>query len=306
MSKGRLLVVHTGGIGDFLLFCPTLRRLSGDYGADNIELLGRPERLELAVEAGLAHATHDIERSQFESLFTHPHDRIRAFLARFDACIAWMRDDGTLQRAVSGCGVRESRFFPGLPPENWARHASAYYAECLGYPEPVYGEGRPLLELAPALEMPGYTVDMAIHPGSGSPRKNWPIENFLAVARRLEAEGRRVDWLLGPAEEALVRQLTGEMLPHTRGGRGKERPILTLSRLIDMARVLAGARQYIGNDSGISHLAAAVGCPTIAIFGPTNPAVWAPRGHHVHVITGIPWPSREDVQSLLVRERNIK
>jgi len=72
-------------------------------------------------------------------------------------------------------------------------------------------------------------------------------------------------------------------------------PPMPLARL---GRTLARARLYIGNDSGITHLAAAAGCPTLAIFGPTNPAVWAPRGANVRVIQGKEgFPTAEEVLS---------
>lgn len=67
-------------------------------------------------------------------------------------------------------------------------------------------------------------------------------------------------------------------------------PLLHAESLVELARSLAGARLYIGNDSGVSHLAAAVGCPTVVLFGPTDPRVWAPRGGHVTVVRGMPWP----------------
>lgn len=60
--------------------------------------------------------------------------------------------------------------------------------------------------------------------------------------------------------------------------------------LVELSRHLAAARLYLGNDSGVSHLAAAVGCPTVAVFGPTEPRVWAPRGARVKVLKGDPWP----------------
>jgi ADP-heptose:LPS heptosyltransferase len=56
--------------------------------------------------------------------------------------------------------------------------------------------------------------------------------------------------------------------------------------LYELACWLASARVYIGNDSGITHLAAAVGTPVVAIFGATDPAVWAPRGDRVSVVGG--------------------
>ncbi len=106
----------------------------------------------------------------------------------------------------------------------------------------------------------------AIHPFSGSARKNWPLKNFEAIARLLELE-LRVEWAAGPEET----------LPQARRFDG----------LDELAAWLAGARLYIGNDSGISHLAAAVGTPAVVLFGPTDPRVWAPRGNGVRVIEGL-------------------
>ncbi len=110
---------------------------------------------------------------------------------------------------------------------------------------------------------------MVIHPGSGGAGKNWPLERFVAVARTLESQGRSVHWSIGPAEREAGMDAPGVKLD--------------TGALVELAGALAAARLYIGNDSGITHLAAAVGCPTVAVFGPTEPAVWAPRGGHVWV-----------------------
>lgn len=101
----------------------------------------------------------------------------------------------------------------------------------------------------------------AIHPFSGSPRKNWPLERFRAVCRSLPIP---VQFCAGPEEplENAVR----------------------ISNLYDLGCWLSEAEFYIGNDSGISHLAAAFGTPVYALFGPTDPAIWSPRGRNVHVI----------------------
>ncbi len=93
---------------------------------------------------------------------------------------------------------------------------------------------------------------LAIHPYSGSAAKNWPLHRFEALAK-LEP----FEWCQDRFED-----------------------------LDDLADWLAGARLFVGNDSGITHLAAAVGTPTLVLFGPTDPAVWAPRG--ARVIRGQP------------------
>ena len=101
------------------------------------------------------------------------------------------------------------------------------------------------LGAAPHIACPPQTrTRLAIHPYSGSISKNWPLERFEALAG------------LAPCEWC-----------HDR-----------FEDLGDLADWLAGARLYVGNDSGVTHLAAAVGTPTLALFGRTDPAVWAPRG----------------------------
>jgi len=110
-----------------------------------------------------------------------------------------------------------------------------------------------------------------IHPGSGSPRKNWPMGNFLALSADLKARGHRVFWIRGPAEAGSGESFTWPQ-------------VLDLPALGELARALSGARLFVGNDSGVSHLAAAVGTPTAALFGPTNPLVWRPDGGPVAVV----------------------
>jgi len=110
----------------------------------------------------------------------------------------------------------------------------------------------------PRIALSGSRHDAVIlHPFSGSAQKNWPLGHFRELASQLP----NVEWTCGP-EDRLdgARQFSG---------------------LADLARWLSGARLYIGNDSGITHLAAAVDTPTLALFGPTDPAIWCPAGRHV-------------------------
>jgi ADP-heptose:LPS heptosyltransferase len=114
---------------------------------------------------------------------------------------------------------------------------------------------------------PGF---LALHPGSGSSRKNWPAERFARLVE-LHAGGR--PWLLvaGPAEGGVadrLARLPGAVL-------ARELPLRVLGAALSRAGL------YIGNDSGVSHLAAAYGTPSLVLFGPTDPDVWAPWGPHV-------------------------
>lgn len=108
-----------------------------------------------------------------------------------------------------------------------------------------------------------------IHPFASSPAKRWPLEKFRAVAAQL---GMPVQWCAGPEE-----QLDGAV---------------RFDDLYELGCWIAKARVYIGNDSGISHLAAAVGTSVVAIFLDSDPHIWSPRGRHVQVLVK---PSVADV-----------
>lgn len=127
-------------------------------------------------------------------------------------------------------------------------------------------EGRPLV---------------ALHPGSGGRWKCWPAERFAAVASAL---ARRADAQLllvsGPADAEIV-QTFRNSVEATRVIEAASLPVCQL------AAILARCSLFIGNDSGVTHLAAAVGCPTLALFGPTDDRVWGPRGTHVTILRGV-------------------
>jgi len=280
MIVSRLAIVHAGGIGDFLCTLPAIRK---QPPGRTIDLIGDPQRLQLAVDAGLARRALSTRETGFDSLFGEPDDRARAYFGRMQAALVWMRDeDGRLRQALSSLGIRDVHCHPGLPPDDWPRHAADYYAERSGL-DPCYEgtEDRLLDAAGPLLPLQGRCGwDVAIHTGSGSAAKNWPMDRFQAVAEALRSVGRKVAWLAGPAEIERGQSAAGAVYEDS---------------LSQLARRLAATRLYIGNDSGITHLAAAVGCPTIAIFGPTNSRRWAPRGGHVRMVQGAPWPAADEV-----------
>ncbi len=275
------LSIFTGGIGDCLLVGPAFAHLR-EQGP--LDLAGNPERLALIQAAGACDAIHNLDRIEFHTAFDKPSPKLRDFVHEYDCVIVWMRDDGEIKKAIQNCGVSNVQVFPGLPPEHWQSHATDYYTSCV---DPARREPRPPLRIANwEDETPAESHDVIIHPGSGSPNKNWPIENFVTVANHLEKTGRHVAWIQGPAETALEYPTNAA--------------IIEADSLMAIAQQLAKANLYIGNDSGITHLAAATGCATVAIFGPTDPAIWAPRGDHVCVATNYPWPTQEVIMEVLV------
>jgi glycosyl transferase family 9 (putative heptosyltransferase) len=125
----------------------------------------------------------------------------------------------------------------------------------------------------PRIPVPAVPIEnfVVIHPFASSPKKTWPLENFRAVAANLDLP---VKWCAGPQERL--------------------DDAVRIDDLYELGCWLAAARVYIGNDSGIAHLAAAVGVPVVAIFLSTDPCVWAPRGDHVAVLRS---PAVEEVCS---------
>lgn len=264
------LVVHSGGIGDLILCCPSIAHLATQGPVD---LLGHPDRVQLAVAGGIARTAYDLDRVDFASLYATPSVRLKTFLTSYDRAVVWLRDPGEIENAFRDAGIADVHCFAGIPPQAWKGHASEYYLDCIHAPP------QPPVHLS---VQPGKVAhDVLIHPGSGGSKKNWPTANYAALSAALIERGRNVTWCLGPAEEDLVTPIRAN--------------VLRCTSLAELAGHLANAALYVGNDAGITHLAAAVGCATIALFGPTDPTVWAPQGEHVTVLRGTPWPEVEAV-----------
>jgi ADP-heptose:LPS heptosyltransferase len=119
-----------------------------------------------------------------------------------------------------------------------------------------------------------------LHPGSGGAAKVWPADNFLRLVQQNKAIADRVIFLLGGDAEREACEKIQKALTH-------RMTVVNLCGRLgfhELAGVLGGAELYIGNDSGPSHLAAYCGTPAFIIFGPhSDPAIWAPRGPHVHI-----------------------
>jgi len=132
---------------------------------------------------------------------------------------------------------------------------------------------------------------VAVHPGSGGRRKCWPARRFAELAGRLDAPVLLIE---GPADADACREFFQTVPPSCPVLRGTDLPLPRL------AAFLMESRGYIGNDSGVSHLAAALGAPTVAVFGPTDPAVWAPLGPRVAAVApqnDDDWPTVDEVHA---------
>jgi hypothetical protein len=274
------LIIRPGGIGDCILSLPAMERL-GDRGAGLQSCGRRPRRppdVDLRRSSGEAEAcatksTTEVWVASANVPLIRFADSVRAIaqtgldllgipdrepppgildaLARFDSIVSWYGTQRPeFRTSVAGLPFR---FLDALPDRSGV-HAADFFLRQVG---PDSGPAIPRIECPPTER----AAFVAIHPFSGSAKKNWPIERFRDLARSLAAPVR---WCAGPEEPLEDAQ--------------------RFDNLYDLACWLRSARLYIGNDSGITHLAAAVGTPVVALFGPTDPAIWAPRGERVSVV----------------------
>ena len=271
------LVYHAGALGDFITTFPALRFWKERMHEDHIVLLGKPAFGELAREAGLIDKWLDLDERMHLPLF---HDRFSpeadALLSRFSSALLFSDEDSPLVKNVRASGIKRIHAQPPFPEQ--AIHAVDYHLSMLANPVTLSVEERtPRIAVAQKAIAASYAIMpadrpfIAIHSGSGSQKKNWPFERFLNVADTLRQKGFAIAWLQGPAEE-------GWPFPaHDTVVGERSLPVI--------AGLLSRSRLFMGNDSGMTHLAASVNCPTIALFGPSDPVVWAPRGALVRVIS---------------------
>jgi heptosyltransferase-3 len=312
-----LLIIHRGSLGDFLLLLPTLGALRCSFPEARIEILGRPEILSL-VKPGLADSIASVERASLVPFFEDSTDlpeKESRFFSSFDAVLAYITDpEQTFRHNLERLGIETIVISPPFPPDNEKLHVGRYLFESIGIfleREPAPDHIFECAETTPSQEARGYGFEtqvssggllhfknneiqwardslasalpgrrpiIAVHPGSGSERKCWPPEKFERLTQWLRKQGDYdVLLILGPADERLVKHMT--VLAGTLGC-----AIADSLPLRHLAALLSQCRAYAGNDSGVTHLAAATGAPTLCIFGPTDPALWAPPGAHVRII----------------------
>ncbi len=277
MSK-RILILRPGAIGDTLLTFPLLRALKALSA--HITLVSNPAVLPLAQHFGLADAVFDYGTLAWSTLFSPSGVRssfVQNMLQHTDTAICWLRDlDGVVEHNIRKTGVAHVIIAPGRPDEASETHIVAYLANTLGM---SLAEQEMTWPFLPRLSSTTRTV--AIHPGSGGAAKCWPIESFANVITELGRQQIPVLLLAGPADtERLATLLKLIATPPT----PSLLKIMTNAPLVNVAKQLKNCSVYLGNDSGITHLAAMIGLPTIALFGPSDPNVWRPVGPHIYVL----------------------
>jgi ADP-heptose:LPS heptosyltransferase len=245
-----VIVLRPGALGDTLLALPALRALRWHF---------RPVRL--AAHAGAARLLAELGEVDQGLAFDDPElGWVFREAPPTEPVVAWMH-------AAGAPALRWALLVaPARPADE--EHAARYLVRTLS----TIGIEPAEIDDSPLRVAPVASEEVLVHVGSGSPRKNWPAERFAAVIRAVDGPVRLI---VGEADALPVRALDALL--------GYRVPRLEQVPLDELVARLAGCRAYLGNDSGVSHLAGLSGAPSVVLFGPTSPSMWRPLGPAVTV-----------------------
>lgn len=283
----RILVIRGGALGDFILTLPAIKLLRDRFPETHLEILGYAHIVALAENRFYANATRSIEAAQLARFFAKSSElpaELVDYFGRFDLIVSYLFDpDEIFGRNLRRCGDFE--FIVGSPKIFTDEHAAIQLArpletiglklECAAahlFPNDADRTAASALGNAPKPQI-------ALHPGSGSPTKNWPLERWREIGSWILTEIPSSSLLVvgGEADRSQLEELR-RVWKDSRVRFAVDQPLPVLAAL------LAESSFFLGHDSGISHLAAAVDARCLLLFGPTDPAVWAPINSGVEVL----------------------
>lgn len=293
-----------GAIGDFLLTLPVIAALKQHFPGARLEILGYPGIASLAVAGGLADQVRFIESPTLAGFFTS--DAVLDpgwchYFSETDLIVSFLHDpnrifEGNVKRVSHAPFIQG----PHRPDEGVNLHATNVFLNALESIGIHKSDPVPRLHIPVSTELKWMTGDwIAMHPGSGSARKNWAHEKWVQLIEQVvDATNWRILLAGGEAESQRLKDLSGSF--------SKERitPALQLP-LPQLAQMLFLCKLFVGHDSGISHLAAALGLPGLVLWGPTHPEIWRPRSGEFEILTsetGLNGLSVKDVYEKMERK----
>ena len=289
-AASRILVIRAGALGDFVLTLPLIECVRKHFPDAMITLAGYRDIAILALEAGLADEIVRVDDALFAPLFSEgpsATEELRAFAARFDrGIVVWHDASRRIAQGLRVAGLDDVLHIDPIPAEGDAVHSISHMLSQLpkawgsDWAEPLHCPA----SAARRSDMRERFGNCAVvHPGSGGrgADRNWPAERFAQVCDTLAAAGMPCVIPQGPADEQAVADTLASCVD------AEPRVAVDLS-VPELAALLAEARVCVGNDSGVTHLAAAVGTRTVAVFGATDSVVWRPSGRDVRLLRAVP------------------
>lgn len=289
-----VVMIHPGGLGDVLLATQAMVRLRTRFPNHRLVLCAEDHVARLLLACRIVDEWTSVQGRDCADLFAGVEmvtGQLRIWLEDCDLAIGWAQDlDGKLTETMKSFGVREVILCSPFSITVQATHQCDRFLETIGE-RPSEDEGavllmvtEPILKIGwSCLESVGLSTKQSLvilHPGSGSVHKCVAPEVLAPVIHALQSIGATPVILEGPTDREQVEWLLRSC---------RESPIVL--RNLDIrtaAGVLAHAQLFVGQDSGMTHLAGLIGVRVVALFGPTDPARWAPRGPHVTVVQGPP------------------
>ena len=280
-SAGKILVIRGGAIGDFILTLPAIAALRTQFPQAQLEVLGYPHIVQLASAAGLVNRVQSIEARALAGFFARNgtlEPDLADYFSEFDLIVSYLFDpDGIFRTNIARCSPAQFIAGPHRPDERQEVHATRVYLKPLERLAIFDADHVPRLSLS----TPGGAPNrLALHPGSGSEKKNWPEERWADLLQLL-LQHTNLELLVvgGEAEGERLQRLTAA-LPPSRVRVAQSLP------LAELARLLQGCAAFVGHDSGISHLAAALGLPGLILWGETVEQIWRPPQTSVAILKG--------------------
>ena len=293
--RGKILVIRGGAIGDFILTLPAIAALRQQFPEAHLEVLGYPHIIELAVAGGLADQAQSIDARALAGFFARNGqlaEDLADYFSEFDLIVSYLYDpDHIFQTNVGRCNGAQFIAAPHRPNEGDNVHATKVYLKALERLAIFDPDHVPRLSLnssarqneAAALSSTWTNREqalnqLALHPGSGSERKNWPEAQWAELVQHL-IHSTALDLLLvgGEAEGEKLQRLAAA-LPPNRVRVAQSLPLPELGRRLERCAA------FIGHDSGISHLAAALGLPGLILWGETAEQIWRPPSEKMIVL----------------------
>jgi heptosyltransferase-3 len=295
----RILVIRGGALGDFIVSLPTLRLLREHEPGSHIELLGHPPLAEPAVGRFYLDAARSVHHGPLSAFFMPRAVLDPAwmdYIGAFDLVLSYFYDpDALFETNLKRCRPGRILTFSSRVPSDFNAPAARYFTGILRplglalgedaasdlHPSPADVDGARafLAGLKPETRL------VAIHPGSGGENKIWPAASWAELGRRLCRENPDIALLLVEGEaDGVPARFLAEAWRDLPVVRARLLPLSILTAL------LKDAVLYLGHDSGITHLAGAArrDLPVIALFGPSDPTIWAPPRPGVHVLQNGP------------------
>lgn len=291
MNKTRYLIARPGAIGDAIVTLPVVQNLRTHFPDAQIELVVGGAAAALLRGRCAADQVASFDEARWVTLFTPDPSAARALLQEFHHVILYVASDTAAATRLRAALGERLTIWPSLPPIEAPAPISRHLQGALARMGIAPNTEFPQIGLTPEDQEfarrfwrtngLGEQAVIALHPGSGSAQKNWPAARYAELAALLQCDGARLLVIAGPADAAPLAALRTRLAD----GQTAREPLTTEGlTLPQVAGLLARCRGLIGNDSGIAHLAAALGTPTITLFGPTDPLIWSPQGPAVTIL----------------------